>query len=244
VNRHVWGIAERILCEWLPANINIDITPHLGVIDDNPFFVGPSFRYYISPMNAGDRLISFSFGDSIYFPVTKTMLPISWKAKNAKELFFDIPFGKPGGAGFSSEVYIMPECVSFRGLYFMEEPSTNSIVTGYFKDEAFSQVWTHNEMMGAGMWYSVSADNFLFRDEAKMGDELILPVASGLIDWNIPVKWTNFSVTNYFEKVYHQKFEMSATGVLRVSKFGLWVQRDLSNVRDVSEGVKRCCLSE
>ena len=50
VNRHVWGIAERILCEWLPANINIDITPHLGVIDDNPFFVGPSFRYYISPM--------------------------------------------------------------------------------------------------------------------------------------------------------------------------------------------------
>jgi hypothetical protein len=172
------------------------------------------------------------------------MLPISWKAKNAEELFFDIPFGKPGGAGFSSEVYIMPEYVSFRGLYFMEEPSANSIVTGYFKNEAFSQVWTHNEMMGAGMWYSVSADNFLFRDEAKMGDELILPVASGLIDWNIPVKWTNFSVTNYFEKVYHQKFEMSATGVLRVSKFGLWVQRDLSNVRDVSEGVKRCCLSE
>jgi hypothetical protein len=77
-----------------------------------------------------------------------------------------------------------------------------------------------------------------------MGDELILPVASGLIDWDIPVKWTNFSVTNYFEKVYHQKFEMSATGVLRVSKFGLWVQRDLSNVRDVSEGVKRCYLSE
>ena len=244
VNRHVWGIAERILCEWLPKNINIDITPHHGEIDDNPFFVGPSFRYYISPMNAGDRLISFSFGDSIYFPITKTMLPISWKAKNAEELFFDIPFGKPGGAGFSSEVYIMPEYVSFRGLYFMEEPSANSIVTGYFKDEAFSQVWTHNEMMGAGVWYSVSTDNFLFRDEAKMGDELILPVASGLIDWNIPVKWTNFIVTNYFEKVYHQKFEMSATGVLRVSKFGLWVQRDLSNVRDVSEGVKRCCLSE
>ena len=41
---------------------------------------------------------------------------------------------------------------------------------------------------------------------------------------------TNCVVEGYF----------SEDGTLRVSKFGLWAERTLSNIRKVSDGVKRC----
>jgi hypothetical protein len=122
----------------------------------------------------------------------------------------------------------------------MEVPSFDSAIDGYFTHEAFSNVWYHTIERGAGTWYRVSGDNFVFKDEVKLGDSLILPVCSGHLVWHIPIMWIGDSVTNYLPVSYKQSFDMTQSGNLRVSKFELWAERNIFNERNVSEGVSRC----
>jgi hypothetical protein len=240
LNRHKWGVGERVLCEWKPSGIDINLVAKMGSFEVGDFWNGPTFRYFISPFCAANKLIIFRLGSIEYIPKTEVIAPESLKAENAKELFFGLGYGVPGGAGFNVDVSVLPDSVSFREVTIMEEPSADSAITGYFEDLVFSNVWHHSEERGAGQWYSVTGDNFVFKDEVKMGDALILPVSSGNITWRIPVKWTGGMVTNYLPVSYEQSFDMSDIGCLRVSKFGFWVERDLYNERNVSEGVMRC----
>ena len=110
----------------------------------------------------------------------------------------------------------------------------------YFNQVYFSNVWYHTVERGAGEWYRIASDNFIFIDEVTMGDALPLPVNKGSIIWIIPIAWTGGSVTNILPVRYEQSFTMSEFGCLRVSKFGYWVERNIYNERNVSEGVKRC----
>jgi len=55
-------------------------------------------------------------------------------------------------------------------------------------------------------------------------------LASGNIDWAIPVAWGELSSTGLDDcvgtlgTVYHQVFAIDASGMLRVDKFSQWIQ--------------------
>jgi hypothetical protein len=163
-------------------------------------------------------------------------------ARNPKELKFDIAYGYPGGVGMQMDLYILPDTVSFQWLSFMEEPSMESVVDGYFTNNVFSSVWYHTEDRGAGEWHDIKPENFFFTDVAMMGDQLILPWNEGRIYWNIPIKGKRkrddrIVVDDTIN--YGQEFSMSADGSLRISKLGFWVQRNPYNERTRASGVKR-----
>ena len=94
--------------------------------------------------------------------------------------------------------------------------------------------------MLAKKFFPETIDNFFFVDAAKMMDALILPCRKGLLVWHIPILWQSAGetggVTHELESV-DQRFEMSESGTLRVSKFGFWVERALDGTLNRSEGV-------
>ena len=94
--------------------------------------------------------------------------------------------------------------------------------------------------MGANEWHLIGLDNFFFVDAAKMMDALILPCREGALVWHIPILWQDAGATDgiahELESV-NQRFEMSGSGTLRVSKFGFWAERALDGTLNRSEGV-------
>jgi hypothetical protein len=240
LNRHKWGVGERVLCEWKPSGVDLRIIINYGHVDHSDFYVGETFRYYVCPFVEVSDVLFLECNGLSYKPETEVLFPKYLEATNTVERFYNLESGIPGGAGFNTEVYVCPKYVSFRELSFMEAPSLNSIITGYFNQACFSNVWYHTIERGAGEWYRIASDNFIFIDEVTMGDSLPLPVNKGSIIWIIPIAWTGGSVTNILPIRYEQSFTMSEFGCLRVSKFGYWVERNIYNERNVSEGVKRC----
>lgn len=82
---------------------------------------------------------------------------------------------------------------------------------------------------------------YWFTDVASMGDELITPVCSGSLVWHIPIDWrscNNPAILHSDFKVVDQRFEMSDTGRLTVSKHGHWAAREMSGVTYKSEGME------
>ena len=178
-------------------------------------------------------------GGASFVPTTLTLKPRTIQARNVRQMPSSLPPGVPGGAGMELSLYVLPDDVSFMALS-MQEKESDSEIGGYFKDEAFSAVWRHNDAMGANEWHLIGIDNFFFVDAAKMMDALILPCRKGLLAWHIPILWQSAGetgdVTHELESV-DQRFEMSEAGTLRVSKFGFWVERALDGTLNRSEGV-------
>ena len=123
----------------------------------------------------------------------------------------------------------------------MEVPSTESVVTGYFQQVTFSDMWYHNEDMWAGVWHPVGVDNFFFDDYPRMNEVLPPPWSAGVLRWTIPVGWCPsgaVDVTNVLDSVVFQQFDFTNFGRLRVTKLGKWVERDPDGTTRCSQGVK------
>ena len=240
-NRHKWGICEKVLLEWSPAVEGLSFTiAGDGVVDLGRS--GETFVYLDCPTIQMSDILSIDYRDVSYSVLSQVFAPSMIVARNPKELKFDIAYGYPGGVGMQMDLYILPDTVSFQWLSFMEEPSMESVVDGYFTNNVFSSVWYHTEDRGAGEWHDIKPENFFFTDVAMMGDQLILPWSEGRIYWNIPIKGKRkrddrIVVDDTIN--YGQEFSMNADGRLRISKLGFWVQRNPYNERTRASGVKR-----
>ena len=186
-NRHQWGICEKVLLEWSPVVEGLSFTiAGDGVVDLGRS--GETFVYLDCPTIQMSDILSIDYRDVSYSVLSQVFAPSMIVARNPKELKFDIAYGYPGGVGMQMDLYILPDTVSFQWLSFMEEPSMESVVDGYFTNNVFSSEWYHTVDRGAGEWHDIKPENFFFTDVAMMGDQLILPWNEGRIYWNIPIK--------------------------------------------------------
>jgi hypothetical protein len=240
-NRHKWGVCEKILLEWSPSlgGMRFSLSGD-GTVDDGSS--DAFFSYFTCPSIAMTDVLTVYCRGVCFVPETQVVMPSMVIARNPVEIKYDVGYGFPGGAGMQMDLYVIPEDVSFQWLSFMEVPSTNSVIDGYFSNNVFSAMWYHTEERGAGEWHGIQPENFFFSDTAAMGDKLLVPWSSGRIYWSIPVRGKRKSddyivVDDMIE--YQQKFEISSSGCLRVSKFGFWVERSPNGEMNRSTGVKR-----
>ena len=192
-------------------------------------------------MSPATGIICVTCGTESYTPDTQVLQPSHIEAREGEELLFPVGIGCPGGVGLAMDLHVMPDTVSFRALEFIEQPSDDSVVEGYFLDPSLSELWFHDEDKGAGVWWAVQNENFCFRDEAAMGCQLPLPCSSGRIVWKIPVEWRERGNDKFVPRrlsVVPQTFTMSAGGTLRVSKYQYWAERAISGARRKSEGMR------
>ena len=237
MNRHRWGVCERVWCAITPFVDCVQMQACEGAWFDS--LQGGSAKCLVCPEVESSGLLMLTGGGASFVPTTLTLKPRTIQARNVRQMPSSLPPGVPGGAGMELSLYVLPDDVSFMALS-MQEKESDSEIGGYFKDEAFSAVWRHNDAMGANEWHLIGIDNFFFVDVAKMMDALILPCRKGLLAWHIPILWQSAGetgdVTHELESV-EQRFEMSESGTLRVSKFGFWVERALDGTLNRSEGV-------
>ena len=237
MNRHRWGVCERVWCAITPFVDCVQMQACEGAWFDS--LQGGSAKCLVCPEVESSGLLMLTGGGASFVPTTLTLKPRTIQARNVRQMPSSLPPGVPGGAGMELSLYVLPDDVSFMALS-MQEKESDSEIGGYFKDEAFSAVWRHNDAMGANEWHLIGIDNFFFVDAAKMMDALILPCRKGLLAWHIPILWQSAGetgdVTHELESV-DQRFEMSESGTLRVSKFGFWVERALDGTLNRSEGV-------
>ena len=239
LNRHKWGVCERIICETSPADPSIQIDASNGA-EIETAVTGYSSPTLICPDFAADALVTFSADGESYTPQTTVNPPVAFRFENVRQLPSGLASGVPGGAGMNLDVHVLPDDVSLMEIRMREVPSDQSDIDGYFLSNVFSQVWYHSRKRGAGTWHLVGLDNFFFTDNAIMMDALITPCTSGHIFWTIPIDWRRNSGPNGLDHrltTIQQKFEMNALGTLRVSKFGYWVERALDGTLNRSEGV-------
>jgi len=237
-NRHTWGVGESIVCSWLPVSAQIAISDNGGgeIIGQ-----GDSFRIYRSPLQAAANMIAVTSGNVQYVPTCEVKMPESVFVGRAFEEPSNVQAGTAGGVEMHLEVFVAPTNVSFRALSFVEVPSSESVVTGYFQNAAFSAMWHHDESMGAGQWHPIGMDNFFFDDYPSMNEELPAPWSAGALHWIIPIGWRlsgTESVTNTLSNSVQQRFDLSPSGRLRLTKLGRWVERDPDGTTRCSEGVQ------
>jgi len=236
-NRHIRGICEKVICEWTPSVSGLSFQTQNGAIC---FASYNDRRDMVCPVNSVSGICSISVGDVSYTPSVQVLEPTGIDARNPHRMSYPVPVNSPGGAGFSMELYIMPDTVSFQELDFWERPATNSTIEGYFTNVAFQAVWYHDTNMGAGVWCGIGDSNLWFTDNAEMGDELITPVYLGRLVWHIPIDWRshdNPTLIHQDFKSVDQTFEMSATGRLTVYKYQHWAAREMSGETLKSEGM-------
>ena len=242
-NRHCFGVAEDVLCRTEPENTpGLSFRAYKGTFDSS----SSKWTCPVSTTLEFGGLAVCADGTPVCSLFTTTTPPTGIAAKHAVGLDFGVPAGTAGGAGMILDLYVLPESVSFSKLSLAEVPTETVGPTGYFTNMEFSAVWHHTPAMGAGVWRPVKPQNRWFGDYATMGDSFpakeIVGWEDGSIVWDIPVAWclqpsrsTGYSAR--LPVVYKQRFDFSATGTLRVSKHGFWVERDADNSKRGSEGV-------
>ena len=237
LHRHSYGACETIVCQWFPATAPVTVNDFRGGTVTN---VSNSYCYYLCATNGASNVFAFNAYGVAYVPLTDVTLPEVVFTGDVRKEVSPVPAGFAGGVEMSIDLYVAPTNVSFRGLAFMEIPSTNSVVTGYFSASEFSPIWYHDETMGAGVWYTIGADNFFFNDHPRMNDILDETWSAGVLEWAISIGWGplgDYSATNRLSQTVVQRFDFTASGCLRVSKFRHWVEREVDGTKRRSEGV-------
>jgi hypothetical protein len=238
-NRHIVGVREVIACKDIP---NIGVWGCVrGVL------IGTDYK---TPLESDENTLFYQVDDFRFLFKLKIISPNIIVARNPQMIDFGIIENKSGGVGMESQIYILPETVSFSGISMEEIPSVDGIHEGYFSNSFFSRVWYHTEEMGAGDWTNIKPDNYWATDIAMMGE--ILPFETtngdmtydasmgnwrdGVITWYIQWGWGEFNSEQgdlplgIIPKRYDQTFSINNEGTLSISKFGHIVSRGTNNV--------------
>lgn len=236
-NRHKWGVGEEIMCKWTPHLSNITVTPCNG-FSEIASYAGR--KDYKCPYTDVTHLLYVDVGDAHYSPSTQVITPTSVEARDGEVMRFGVPAGTPGGAGFSMYMYVLPDTVAFQGVDFVEVPSVDGEIEGYFRDPEFEEFWYHTSRRGAGWWRRVQGDNLWFQDVASMGDRLKKPCSTGRIVWEIPIAWRAHDGDGSRRQIMtvNQTFRMTPSGTLKVEKYQYWVERALNGDMRWASGMR------
>ncbi|MCQ2394623.1 MAG: hypothetical protein MJ249_10085, partial [Kiritimatiellae bacterium] len=236
-HRHQWGVGEEFYCTWCPM-LSLTTETNCGCVKNSTY---SSQQDFTCPFHSSESIVNMVFRGQTYCPITRVIEPQAIEARNAEHLEFEVDVGRPGGVGFQMDLHILPGHVSFTALDFVEVPSNDSTIEGYFTNRVFSGMWYHTVERGAGERHRIQSENFWFTDLATMGDELILPCSNGRLVWNIPIEWMSHEdegVNTHRIGTIPQTFTMDSDGTLRVSKYQFWIERLLNGTLRMSEGMR------
>ena len=243
-NRHVVGVRENIWCVAVP-NVG-----QWGETGGGEIGLRMSSMNYKCPLTSDGSTIYYEAGMSHYDFELTILEPTGLVVRSSIARDFGVEANHAGGAGMNLNVYVLPETVAFDGIAMEEIPSLEGMPQGYFSNIAFSNLWYHTVARGAGRWYRVTDDNFVFEDKAWMGDEMPRELpngdityditmgewSEGLIVWLIPWGWGEIesaqgdSPEKMMMARYDQTFSFDEYGLLTVSKFLNTVSRGTNNV--------------
>ena len=243
-NRHIVGVGENIWCVAAP-NVG-----QWGETGGGEIGQRMSSMNYKCPLTSDGSAIYYEVGISHYDFDLTILEPTGLVVRSSIAKNFGVETNHAGGAGMNLNMYVSPETVAFNGIAMEEIPSLEGVHQGYFSNIAFSNLWYHTVARGAGKWYKVNDDNFVFEDRAWMGDEMPRELpngdmtydltkgewSEGLLVWYIPWGWGGReSVQGDLPAKtmivrYDQTFSFDEYGLLTVSKFQNTVSRGTNNV--------------
>ncbi|MGN0846666.1 MAG: hypothetical protein ACI4RA_04695, partial [Kiritimatiellia bacterium] len=225
-NRHTFGVCERVGFFHLPDGISdASWQASVNVFDQGTERNKKLFQYSLTP---GEATLTFSY-KGVSFPVqTRCIAPSSIVcSRTPTVLAYSVPAGHAGGVGMDMELTLCPSNVSFRNIRMKELATTDGVVSGYFRQNSFSNWWNHTEAQGANKVFPVGRYNDFF-DTVAIGDCPPLPEtggwSEGSITWRIPTVWrepSTFSISRGFQlfTVETQRSTIDSAGTVGVEKY-------------------------
>jgi hypothetical protein len=239
-HRHIVGVYERIFCQVFPNAIDV----YIEGIGGGSVEMHNTYAYYDCPGRGENGGLRFTYGNNQYSSCFSVIEPEALVVGVCKEVAFVAPTNTAGAVGMNIELFAAPLTVSFKGLSMMEIPTISSIPPeGMLADDVFSEIWNHTKDRGAGVFYCLRNDNFVFEDEVKFAVAIESPWQWGKIVWDIPIGWAqresgdNDPCIGILPVQYQQIFEIHSTGRFRLTKFNYWVERAADGSRARSNGV-------
>lgn len=239
LNRHEYGIGEKMLFRQKPGS------PEVDILAEDVKILGVGTRTIEWGVSNIEHTLSFSLNEVRYTPLVTIHKPTGIEGYDAQAMTNGLPIGAAGGIQLVQRYKVLPLTVNFSALEIEEVPCDDAIPpTGYFiytSPDDYPR--THNADAGAGrLWMSVDAGNCLgailnVRDRAGCGVALPRRMPDGTettdptygwlggsMTWKVPFGWRKMydsSVTEpigQFAEDTRQVMSITADGEFRVEK--------------------------
>lgn len=161
-------------------------------------------------------------------------------ARNVRVNVSDV-VGVRGQAGLLlmfMDMYLLPDYVSFRGLWIQEVPddSQSGVHFGYYDDRQKGGDWSHVGDLnhGAGMWNEATESGYYATDKAGTHRSYELEWTYGWKEWNIPMAWSanagGGGIEMFSPIPTTQKFTLWPDGTFKIEKHNHCAERTIWNV--------------
>ena len=262
-HRHVYGVGEKVRFATSPQDGRVVFSAEKFDSGDiqtfydtfaNPLMIDEAAsNIYVCPITS-DAMpnVTVAFGGVAYRPRMSVVEPQYVICKNASWDGVCYPSGKCGPATLTTENFIGPMHVSYRGIKVGEIPCSDVIpATGYFNAHSYEGPTSHDLNAGAGYTTRIQAGNRWCEDNA--GRDISKPYenwSEGRMAWKIPIGWFRLrSDMDEFGRVvapetalfaspgsrglimgnqddfYTQTFSIDAQGISYVDKFSQVISR-------------------
>ncbi len=249
LNRHEYGIGEKILFHQSPGS------PEVEILAEDVKILGVGTRTIEWGISNIEHTLSFSLNDVRYVPLVKIHKPNGIEGYDAQAVTNGFPPGIAGGLELVQRYRLLPLTVDFSALEIEEVPCDDAIPpTGYFAytpPKVFPR--THSTAAGAGVWNVVVAGNYIeaknggrMRDHAGYPDQLprMMPDGTttnnpaygwlgGSLVWKVPFGWRlkdshNEGPIGIFAEGTRQIQSITETGDYSVEKLGHKATRQIN----------------
>ena len=245
-SRHIYGIKEEVACWHWPKSLTATWNVNKGTISA----LRNTAHSFHAPLEGGECILTISVNNESYQTTCMILEPRKYYCPRVTKIDFGLGENEVGGVGMLLELYIAPRTVSFGNIAMQEIPTTEGGVSGYFRNEEFSDEWAHTTDHHAGEWLNIGDDNlFMLEDEAS-NSRILKPMTpdgvltndvsfgwqEGVIIWSIPLGWNEHNTigdsmparTNAVPE--QQKFTILPNGSAGVIKAGHYVIRGTNTI--------------
>lgn len=186
INRHTYGIAEKVRCIQLPSLPVLQWSATDGTFS----FCNDDILYECPILQSSSGISAEKPGVTFHIPL-QTIEPDEISCDHATFLpaTNDIE-----GCGMLLKLVVLPCSVSFTGIKMQEIPANLAnwqewgSHSGYFDSYTFYHRWCHTVEYGAGRWMTISQGNVMGLDVSRMW-YWPTPWSNGVLSWNIPYGW-------------------------------------------------------
>ena len=257
LNRHAYGIGEKILFHQSPGS------PEVEILAEDVKILGVGTRTIEWGVSNIEHTLTFSLNDVRYVPLVTIHKPNGIEGYDAQALTNGLSPGVAGGLELVQRYRVLPLSVDFSKLKIEEVPCYEEIpATGYFIYTPTNRAYrTHTRTAGAGKWYDVDTGNYWglsmnVRDFAGRKGALsrMMPNGTettntaygwlgGTMTWKVPFGWKSGEYPSGNEPVgvfaegTRQIMTITANGDFSVQKLGHVATRQIGGLITLDNNV-------